>query len=213
MSPSIRFVLTIVIVLGLGGILVIAHPAWFTSTVALNATPTPPPSLIALPAQPTPVAHSTSVARPTPRPTVHPTSTSVPSQPHVGSVQHLDNIWITLLSTTVLPRILSFQPNIGDELDTVALTIINRSNTSFTVTPTHYHILDGFGQEDPALAFDPTHTHLREVTLIPGGHTSGTLVFEVPTHDTHSQLIYQPDFLDLSKQKAWWLHWCGRKPC
>lgn len=182
-----KMALTIGTGLLLAALAVITHPEWFTnrSTFTLpTIIPTATPGL----------------AAPTP---VRPTAT--PATPLAGMAQHLDDIWVTPFWIEHSQGANSILPNLGDEFLIVHVRIHNRSQTDYSVRLPTFSVLDSHGQIDPPLTKDFTRRGLREVRLIPLGHTEGTLIFEVPRRDPASVLLYQPDTLDPGKRKEWLL--------
>jgi hypothetical protein len=119
--------------------------------------------------------------------------------------QHLDDIWVRPLRVERSQGDRGFAPNIGDVFLVVYLHIRNQSGSVYRVSYGDFEVLDGHGQLDPPLQESFTRRRLREVQLIPGGQTDGTLVFEVPFSEPLAELIYQPDILNPSKQKLWLL--------
>ena len=119
--------------------------------------------------------------------------------------QHVDDIWVTPRQVDHSRGENGILPNLGDEFLIVHLKIVNRSQVDFPVQIGDFKVLDSQGQIDPPLQQNFNRTRLREVQLIPGGHTEGTLVFETPNHDLVAALVYQPDPLDPSKRKVWML--------
>jgi hypothetical protein len=185
-TSLIRMVATLAVVFALVGWLMYSHPTWFSNDSTYTL----------------PVAASvgTPVANPTP---ARPRPTSTPTTPRVGMTEHLDNIWITPLRVDHSQGADGIVPNIGDEFLVVHLRIVNLSDTDYQVTTSDFQVLDSNGQLDPPLQQDFTRRKLREVQLIPNGHTFGTLVFEAPQGDSAAELLYAPDPLNPSKRKIW----------
>jgi hypothetical protein len=119
--------------------------------------------------------------------------------------EHLDNIWVTPLRVDHSQGANGIVPNIGDEFLVVHLRIVNRSDNDYHVNLGNFVVLDSSGQLDPPLQQDFTRRKLREVQLVPGGHTFGTLVFEAPQGDRGAELIYAPDILNPGSRKVWLL--------
>lgn len=184
----IRMTVSIVMALILAWWVYAAHPGWFRNHSSF--------SLPVLAPKPTAI-----VGQPTPRPRFSPT----PAVPRVGTTQHLDDIWITPMFIEESGGADGILPNIGDQFLIVHLHLVNRSQFDFPVRTTDFQVLDSRGELAAPLTRDFTRRRLREVTLIPRGYTSGTLIFEVPLHDPVATLIYQHDPLDPSKRKEWQL--------
>jgi hypothetical protein len=183
--PLIRMVSTIMVAILLSVWVVLSHPGWF-SNKSTYVLPT-----IEL------------TAKPRNAPTVAPRASPTPATPHVGMTLHVDDIWVTPWRVDHSQGAHGIYPNIGDEFLVVHLKIVNRSQVDFPVQINDFKVLDGHGQIDPPLQQDFTRLRLREVQLIPGGHTNGTLVFETPVNDPVATLVYQPDTLDPLKRKLW----------
>ncbi len=165
-----------------------SHPAWFRNHSVFQL--------------PEPVHHAALA------PTVVPSAlrpSPTPVQPRVGMTLHLDDIWVTPLRLYHSQGAGGNRPNLGDEFLIVHLLIRNRSQFDYQVQTSDFQVLDSQGQLDPPLEQNFTLMRLREVKLIPGGHTEGTLVFETPLHDAAARLIYEPDQLDPTKRKEWLL--------
>jgi hypothetical protein len=181
----IRMMSTIAIAILLATLVVLSHREWFTdkSTYVLL----------------------TNGLTPTPRdnPTAVPRASPTPATPRIGMTQHVDDIWVTPRRIERSQGARGIVPNLGDEFLVVHLKIVNRSQVDFQVQINDFKVLDSHGQIDPPLQQDFTRLRLREVQLIPGGHTEGTLVFEIPLSDAAALLIYQPDTLDPLKRKLW----------
>lgn len=196
--PIPRFVLTIGIAFLLSGWIYLTHPGWF-SNHSTYTLPTPPGPAATGGIPPVPIAA-------TPRPPLRPTSTPRPSTPRVGSVQHLDGIWVIPRYVVRSRGTASIVPNLGDEFLVVDLRIQNRSQSDYGVRAADFRVLDSHGQLASPLARDFTGRHLRgDIDLIPQGYTDGTLIFETPIHDSAVRLYYQPDALDPTKRKEWLL--------
>lgn len=181
-----RMLLTIAAGLVLAGIIYFWHPGWFSNRSSFQLPVLPP----------TPTAGPTAipaVKRPTP----------TPITPRVGMAQHIDDVWIAPIHVQHTQGAGGIVPNVGDEFLVVYLRIANRSQQDYSVRVGDFQILDGNGELDPPLLQDFTRQRLREVRLIPQGHTSGTLIFEVPRTERVATLIYEPDTLDPSKRKEW----------
>jgi len=184
---ALRMGATIGLALLLSAWLYLAHPSWFNTN-----------SVFQLPI----VDHSTpTVGVFAATPVTSPTA--VPIIPSIGATQHLDDIWITPLHLSHSQGAHGALPNVGDEFLLIRLTIYNRSQIDFQVRLNDFQILDSQGELSFPLTLDFTRTHLREVRLIPHGHTEGTLLFEAPLPHRVVTLIYQPDTLDPSKHKEW----------
>jgi Domain of unknown function (DUF4352) len=164
------------------------QPSWFSNDSTLT--------MPAAGGTPTPVPDATK-ARPRP--------TSTPAIPRVGATQHLDDVWLTLRRVDHSQGAGGVVPNIGDEFLVAHLRIVNRSESNYRVSLGDFVVLDSNGQLDPPLQQDFTRRKLREVQLIPGGHTEGTLIFEAPKGDLGAELLYAPDILSPSKRKVWLL--------
>lgn len=185
-SRLIRMVATIGAGLAVAAVLYVTHPEWFRNK-----------SVFTLPqAGLTPTVGATVVA---PRPT------TTPATPLIGMTQHLDDIWVTPFWVEHSQGVPGILPNLGDEFLVVHVRIRNRSQSDFPVHLQDFQILDSHGQLDPPLTQDFTRRRLREVHLVPLGHTEGTLIFEVPMHDPGAVLMYQPEPLDPTKRKEWLL--------
>src|SRR6185312_6113131 len=183
-----RMFATIAVAVVLAGWIYTSHPGWFSNHSSF--------SLPGLAPRPTAV-HSSTPKHPRPTPT--------PAVPRIGTTQHLDDIWITPMHMATSQGQGGILPNLGDQFLIVSLRIVNRSQFDYPVRPTDFQMLDGHGELDTALTRDFTRRHLRTVTLIPHGHTAGTLIFEVPFNESVTTLIYQHDTLDPSKRKEWQL--------
>lgn len=184
----VRMIISIGIALILAWWVYATHPGWFSNHSSFTLPVlAPKPTAIPGPA--------------TPRPRLTPT----PAVPRVGTVQHLDDIWITPMFIEESAGANGILPNIGDQFLIVHLHLVNRSQFDFPVRTTDFQVLDSRGELSPSLIKDFTRRRLREVTLIPRGFTSGTLIFEVPLHNPVATLIYQHDPLDPSKRKEWQL--------
>lgn len=181
--------ISIALAFTLAGAVYLTHPTWFTEHSSYSL----------LPAQITPSPGPTAAPVPTrPRPVVQ--------QARIGTVQHLDDIWITPYVVDHSQGTKQTAPNIGDEFLVVHLRIRNRSQVDYRVTTDDFRVLDGHGVLDPPLTADFTRLRLRDqVQLIPQGYIDGTLVFEVPLHDDAARLLYRPEVLDPSKRKEWLL--------
>jgi hypothetical protein len=184
----VRMIATIAAAVLLAGWIYKSHPGWFSNHSSFSL-----PDLA-----PRPTAVRANVPK-------HPRPTPTPEVPRIGTTQHLDDIWITPMHMTVSQGRDGVVPNLDDQFLIVSLRIVNRSQFDFPVRPTDFQMLDGHGELNPPLTRDFTRRHLRQVTLIPHGHTTGTLVFEVPAHEAVTTLIYQHDTLDPSKRKEWQL--------
>ena len=181
-----RMLLTIGAAIALVGLAYLWRPSWFESdstftlpVVAGTATLGPAPT------QP----------RPKPSPTL-----AIPS---VGQMQHLDNINVTPYHLERSQGGRGILPNLGDEFLVVSFRISNHSDSDFRIAAGDFYVIDSHGQVDPPLQDDFTRRRIREIRLIPLGHTEGTLIFEVPKADPASRLYYQPDVLSPSKRKIW----------
>ena len=181
-----RMLLTIGAAVALVGLAYLWHPNWFETdssytlpAVAGTATAGPVPTQ----------------AKPKPSPTL--------AVPLIGMTEHLDNIWVTPYHLERSQGGSGIAPNLGDEFLVVSVRIVNRSDADFRVTTSDFMVLDSQGQIDPPLATDFTRRRLREIRLIPQGHTVGTLIFEAPKADPAAELVYQPDVLSPSKRKIW----------
>jgi hypothetical protein len=177
---------TIGVALLLSGWVYVSHPGWFSnkSTFTLPMTEH----------KATPDTHV---------PTAKRVATPTPAIPRIGMTEHVDDIWVTPYLIEHSQGAYGIVPNIGDEFLVAHLRIVNRSQVDFPVRASAFQLLDGHGQIDPPMQQDFTRQRLREVQLIPGGHTEGTLIFEAPLHDSAASLVYQPDTLDPSKRKVW----------
>ena len=165
-----------------------SHPGWFRNHSSFTL----------------PLISSKPTAIPGPaHPRPHPTAT--PAVPRVGTTQHLDDIWITPMRIEASQGAEGILPNYGDEFLIVHLRIVNRSQFDFPVRTSDFQGLDSHGELDPPLDKDFTRRKLREVILIPQGHTIGTLIFEIPLHNPVATLIYQHDTLDPTQRKEWQL--------
>ncbi len=96
-----------------------------------------------------------------------------------------------------------YSVNEGDEVFSVYLRIENLSDQKYTVNLDNFVIQDSSGVQNPHINYDPSHHRLRPVTLVPHGHTSGTVTFEVPTADKNLLLVYSPDIINPNKRKVW----------
>jgi Domain of unknown function (DUF4352) len=181
----IRMVSTIAIAVLLAVVVVLSHPEWFTdkSTYILPTNGLTP--------------------KPRDNPTAAPRASATPATPRIGMTQHVDDIWVTPRHVDHSQGEHGIVPNIGDEFLIIHLKIVNRSQVDFPVQLSDFKVLDSNGQIDPPMQQDFTRSRLREVQLIPGGHTEGTLVFETPLGDSAAVLMYQPDTLDPLKRKLW----------
>ncbi|MDB5057951.1 MAG: hypothetical protein JWO59_1423 [Chloroflexi bacterium] len=182
----IRMVLTIGAALFVSGWVYLSHPEWFSNK-----------STFVLPVAEHRATPDTHV------PTAKRVATATPATPRVGMTEHVDDIWVTPYLIEHSQGAHGIVPNIGDEFLVAHLRIVNRSQVDFTVRAAAFQLLDGHGQINPPIQQDFTRQRLREVQLIPGGHTEGTLIFEAPLRDSASTLVYQPDTLDPSKRKIW----------
>jgi hypothetical protein len=181
-----RMIATIGAGLAVAAVVYITHPEWFRNT-----------SVFTLPqAGLTPTAGPTVAA---PRPT------STPATPLVGMTQHLDDIWVTPFWVEHSQGTPGILPNLGDEFLVIHVRIRNLSQNDFPVRLQDFQVLDSHGQLDPPLTQNFTRRGLREVHLVPLGHTEGTMIFEVPMRDPGAILMYQPETLDPSKRKEWLL--------
>lgn len=196
--PLPRFLATVAIAFLLSGWIYLSHPGWFSNHSSYSL-PTPPRSTSANATLPVPPAAS-------PRPVPRATSTPTPSMPRVGTVQHLDGIWVTPRRVGHSQGAADILPNVGDEFLVVDLHIQNRSQSDYAVRASDFSVLDSHGQLASPLTRDFTRRHLRgEIDLIPQGYTDGTLIFETPLRDPSARLYYQPDALDPTKRKEWLL--------
>ena len=185
---ALRMVVSIAIAALLAWWIYATHPGWFRNH-----------SFFTLPAAP---PHPTAIHGATP---VHPRPTATPAVPRVGTTQHLDDIWITPMLTSESQGADGILPNIGDTFLIVHLRIFNRSQFDYPVRTSDFTVLDSHGELNPPLDRDFTRRRLRQVILIPQGHTTGTLIFEIPLRNPVATLIYQHDTLDPTKRKEWQL--------
>jgi hypothetical protein len=184
----LRMLSTIGAAMILAGLLYLWHPGWFSNDSVYSIPPA--------------VTTPTAGVQPTPAP-AKPTPT--PQIPRVGMTEHLDNVWITLRRLDHSQGGHGILPNLGDEFLIAYLHIENRSESAYRISLGDFQVLDSHGQIDPPLLVDFTRRRLREVSLVPGGHSDGTLIFEAPKGDLAAQLVYQPDVLSPSKHKVWLL--------
>jgi hypothetical protein len=185
-AKLVRMIVTIGTALAVAAVLYFTHPEWFRNT-----------SVFTLPqAGRTPTAGPTVPA---------PRTTATPATPLVGMTQHLDGIWVTPFWVEHSQGTSGILPNMGDEFIIVHVRIKNLSQSDYPVHLQDFQVLDSHGQLDPPLTQNFTRRRLREVHLVPLGHTEGTMIFEVPTRDTGATLMYQPEPLDPTKRKEWLL--------
>jgi hypothetical protein len=182
----LRMIASIAAALLVGGWIYESHPGWFRNHSSFTM-----PLLVS---RPTAVRSAPS----------GPTAT--PAVPRVGTTQHLDGIWITPMRMAPSQGMNGVLPNLGDQFLVVSLRIVNRTQFDYSVHSGDFQVLDGNGELNPPLTKDFTRKGLRAVTLIPHGHTTGTLIFEVPRYSNAVTLIYQHDTLDPSKRKEWQLN-------
>jgi hypothetical protein len=189
--PRWRFLLSVGGALVVLAWLIYGHPSVFTNAF-LEPSPTPTvPGIL----PPVPIPTATPLPSPTPSIRIY----------HLGETQHLDNIWLTPMRLQPYLNDRAYSVNDGDEIIDVYLLIENRSDQKYTANPSLFVVQDSNGVQNPRLEYDPSHHRLRLVTLVPGGHTSGTVAFEVPQGDPRLALVYSPDIINPNHRKIWHL--------
>jgi len=155
----------------------------------------------------TPTASSLQTALPRPSPTTSPTPKPAVQLYHLGNTQHLDNIWLTPTKVVTVSHVNGYDLNEGEIVLVAYLRIENRNNQNFTVSLGHFTVLDHTsGAIYTHLDTDPSRHRLRPVTLIPGGHTEGTVAFAIPMASHALELFYSPDILLPLHRKTWLLN-------
>ncbi len=84
------------------------------------------------------------------------------------------------------------QPNLGNELVRVFVTLTNTSNQPFTYNPNNFKVQGSSGVQRTPLSVPDLPYPVRHGSLAPGGTLEGNMVFEVPRGDGGIRMVYEP---------------------
>ncbi len=82
------------------------------------------------------------------------------------------------------------QPNLGNELVRVFVTLTNTSNQPFDYNPNNFKVQDSSGVQKTPQSPTQLPARIEHGSLAPGGTLEGNMVFYVPQGDTGLSLVY-----------------------
>jgi len=143
----------------------------------------------------------------TPAPTFS-TSSSGPAQ--IGQTITVNGVSCTLISVNTIPDDGVGLLHPGDEWVAVHVEIVNQTNGDYNYALGDFNIISGTGNATLPTPAAPSMYHGKQIaimaTLIPGGRTTGDIIFQVLKGDHNAELSWKPNYFGNTTDNVWQLN-------
>jgi Domain of unknown function (DUF4352) len=147
--------------------------------------------------------HATDTTSPT-------LSTSASGPAQVGQTITVNGVSCTLISGNTIPDDGIGLLHPGDEWVVVHVKIVNQTNEDYHYALGDFNIISGTGNATLPTPAAPSTFHGTQIaitaTLVPGGSTTGDIIFQVPQGDHNAELSWKPNFHGNTTDNVWQLN-------
>lgn len=144
----------------------------------------------------------------TPPPTTVPTLSMNASGPaKVGQTITVNGLSCTLMSAKILPDDGAELLKAGNEWVVVHVKIVNQTNQDYHYSGEDFNIISGTGNATYPSVIPPSTYHGTQfelsAALVPGGSTSGDIIFQALQGDHNAELSWKPNFFGNTTDNVW----------